>query len=239
MIFTRATGLGESKAFLEQALASGKFPHALLLHGPEGAGQNALLLDLADILLCESAGTRPCGACRACLQSRTGNSERIHFLLPLESSSGDDERKSVEGDQLEELTEKIPVFLGDPYGYRLSERGLIRIAQARDLQTKLGYAGATLKSRVVLIPWAERFQTEAANALLKTLEEPPPGTYFLLSTSNRKAVLQTILSRCTGLPVSALDDEAFAAAVAARKAWWDGAPPDRLLPFAEGSLGAL
>jgi hypothetical protein len=117
----------------------------------------------------------------------------------------------------------------------------------RDLQVRLGYAGAAGRSRVVLVPWAETFNTSAANALLKTLEEPPAGTYFLLSSASRKSIPATILSRCTHLPVAALDDKAFAAAAAARKEWWAAdagsaggdAPPARLMPFAEGSLGAL
>lgn len=238
-IFTRTTGLEGAKAFLTRALASGKFPHALLIHGPEGVGQNALLLDLADILLCESDQTRPCGRCGSCLQSRSGNSERALHLLPLATSQGDEDRRELEGPQLEEMIGKIPAFLGDPYGYGITDRELIRIVQARDLQVRLGFAGAARRSRVVLVPWAESFVPAAANALLKTLEEPPDGTYFLMSSSNRKAILPTILSRCTLLPVAALDDRAFAAAVAARKAWWDGPAPARLIPFAEGSLGAL
>lgn len=237
--FTRTTSLEDAKAFLSQALSSGKFPHALLIHGAEGVGQNPLLLDLADILLCDSAVERPCRKCPACAQGRRGNSERLHFLLPLEKGGGDDERKELDGPQVEEMVAKTEAFLGDPYGYGLTEKDSIRIVQVRDLQGRLSYAGASRNSRVVLIPWAENFQPGAANALLKTLEEPPAGTYFLLSTANRKAVLQTILSRCTGLPVAALEDGPFAAAVAARKEWWDGAPPSRLIPFSEGSLGVL
>lgn len=237
--FTRTTGLEAAKAFLSQALDSGKFPHALLIHGPEGVGQNALLLDLADILLCESAASRPCGRCGSCLQARSGNSERALYILPLATSQGDEDRKELEGPQLEEMIAKIPAFLGDPYGYAVTDRELIRIVQARDLQVRLGYAGAARRSRVVIIPWAESFVPAAANALLKTLEEPPAGTYFLISSSNRKAILPTILSRCTLLPVAALDDKPFAAAVAARKTWWEGQPPARLIPFAEGSLGSL
>lgn len=240
--FARTTGHEDAKAFLIQALTSGKFPHALLIHGPEGVGQNALLLDLADILLCESAETRPCGKCGSCLQGRSGNGERIHFMLPLKTSGGDEDSKDLEGAQMEELGEKIRSFLGDPYGFPLEERAMIRIVQSRDLHVKLGYAGTGGKARVVVVPWAETFNISAANALLKTLEEPPAAVYFLLATSNRKALLQTILSRCTSLPLPALEDAAFAAAVRERKAWWadlGGEPPARLLPFAEGSLGAL
>ena len=66
--FNRTLGLTEAKASLAQAISSGKFPHALLIHGPEGVGQNPMLLDLADILLCEEeSGTRPCGKCAGCL----------------------------------------------------------------------------------------------------------------------------------------------------------------------------
>lgn len=242
--FTRTTGLEEAKAFLDRALSSGKFPHALLVHGPEGVGQNALILDLADILLCESAVERPCRKCPACAQGRRGGSERMHFLLPLEKagagSGGDGEPpKELDGPQMEEMIGKTDAFLGDPYGFGISGKDMIRIVQIRDLQGRLAYAGASARSRVVLLPWAELLNESAANALLKTLEEPPAGTYFLLSSANRRDVKATILSRCTHLPVAPLEEIPFAAAVAARKEWWNDAPPTRLVPFAEGSLGVL
>lgn len=238
--FPRTTGLEESKAFLTQALASGKFPHGLLVHGPEGAGQEALLLDLADILLCESAVERPCGKCPPCLQARSGGMERKHFLLPLDKGGNDEE--DFETDQIDELVEKTARLQGDPYGFGVLDKAWIRTVQARQLQTRLGYAAGAGKAQVVIVPCAEHFWPNAANALLKTLEEPPRGTYFLLSTSNKKAILPTILSRCSHLPVTALSDADFAKAAAARKEWWSeagGVPPARLLPFAEGSLGAL
>ena len=125
--FSRAQGLEEAKSFLTQALASGKFPHALLVHGPEGVGQNPLILDLADILFCDSTGMRPCGQCPGCLGRKRNNLDNLIFLMPIEkkdkasaSGSGDGE---MEDSQVDELTDKARDFHADPYGFARTGKG--------------------------------------------------------------------------------------------------------------------
>lgn len=238
--FSRAQGMEEAKSSLVQALSSGKFPHALLVHGPEGVGQNALLLDLADILLCESAEARPCGDCAGCLGRIRNNLDGLIFLMPIEKkdkASGDGE---VEDAQIDELTQKAREFHDDPYGFARSEKSNLNIAQIRGMQSRLSFAEASSRPRVVVILWAEAMAHPAANTLLKTLEEPPANTYFLLSSDDRASLLPTILSRCSQLPLFPMSSEALLAAMTAQaKAWRLDSPPRRLAPFAEGSPGVL
>lgn len=238
--FSRSQGMGEAKAFLGRALASGKFPHALLVHGPEGVGQNALLLDLVDLLLCEDAEARPCGRCPGCLGRKRNNLDGLIFLMPLEKkdkSGGDGE---LEGAQVDELADRAAEFHADPYGFARTEKGNLDIGQIRSMQARIGYTEASRSPRIVVILWAETMLAPAANTLLKTLEEPPPNTYFLLSSDDRSVLLPTILSRCTQLPVFPMAPEALRAALAERGAAWGvDAPPERLIPFAEGSPGVL
>jgi hypothetical protein len=79
-----------------------------------------------------------------------------------------------------------------------------------------------------------------ANALLKTLEEPPPDTYFLLACGDRGALLPTIVSRCTQLPLFPMGAAALRAVAESRATAWDmPAVPELLLPFAEGAPGIL
>src|SRR5215210_5773741 len=93
--FGRTAGLEDAKAFLNQALAGNKFPHALLVHGPEGAGQNALLLDLADILVCSGSGDRPCGRCPGCLGRRRRSLDNLLYILPIEKKTADGEMENA------------------------------------------------------------------------------------------------------------------------------------------------
>src|SRR4051812_24147733 len=168
--FNRTAGMEEAKAFLTQSLATGKFPHALLVHGPEGVGQNALLLDIADILLCDNAETRPCGKCAGCLGRKRNNLDNLHYLMPLEKKDKAGEGE-MEGAQVDELAQRAADFQDDPYGFSRSEKSRIHILQIRELQSRLSFAEAAKKVRIILILWAESMPHEAANALLKTLEE--------------------------------------------------------------------
>lgn len=242
--FSRTQGLPEAKSFLAQAFASGSFPHGLLIHGPSGLGQNALALDLADILLCEDAARRPCGKCAGCQGVRKENIDTLTFLMPLEKKAKDKEKSASEGDldggQVDELAARVKEFRADPYGFARPEKGNLDVAQVRGLQGRLAYAETARKSRVVIILWAEAMAASAANTLLKTLEEPPPGTHFLLACEDRGALLPTIVSRCTQLALFPMAPDALRDVLSAKAAEWDlPTDPGRLLPFAEGSPGAL
>lgn len=241
--YSRSQGLDEAKSFLNQALSSGKFPHALLVHGPEGVGQNALLLDLVDILLCDATDMRPCGTCVGCLGRKRNNLDNLIFLMPIEkkdkgeASGGDGE---LEGAQVDELTQKAKEYHEDPYGFTRTEKSNLNIAQVRSLQARLSFSEASRLPRIVVILWSETMAAPAANTLLKTLEEPPPNTYFLLSSEDRSVLLPTILSRCTQLPLFPMSPDALLRTLAAKaKDWGVDSPPERLIPFAEGSPGVL
>jgi DNA polymerase-3 subunit delta' len=107
------------------------------------------------------------------------------------------------------------------------------------MQARLAYAETARRARIIIIPWAEAMLHPAANTLLKILEEPPADTYFLLSSEDKAALLPTIRSRCTALAIPPMEAGEFQEAIAEKKDWWGDAPPRRLIPFAEGSLGTL
>ena len=238
--FGRTPGLEDAKDFLGRALAGGKFPHALLIYGPEGMGQNALALDLVDQLLCENAERRPCGGCPGCLGRRRGNLDNLHFVLPLLEKSDAGDARALTAAQVGELGEGVAALTADPYGFLPAEKAVIRIAQISDLQGKIAYALAGGRPQVAVLLEAEAMDAPVANALLKTLEEPPPNTYFILTCGNPGSLLPTIVSRCTRLPLFPMSAAGLRAALSERAAEWDlPAVPERLLPFAEGSPGIL
>lgn len=247
--FSRTLGQEDAKQRVSRALASGRFPHALLVHGEPGLGQHALLLDIAQILSCEGTEHKPCGTCFPCRGFDASSLETLAYLIPVVKrdkksrdgevvgDTGADEDDGPEAGQLEELGESIAAWHAHPYAYGVSEKAMVRMSQVRDLLGRLRYSEGN-RARIVLVPWLESLNAETGNALLKTLEEPPENVYFLIASDHRSGLMQTLLSRCLQLGLSPLPDDAFreAATSLARRAGL--APSPRLLPLAEGSPGA-
>lgn len=170
-------------------------PHALLLAGPARTGRTLLALELACLLNCERAtlDERPCGECRACRLI----GERAHpDVLHLEP--GDAFCRGGGGHQPHPGSRDI------------------RICQVRGLIESVSRYPFEGRCRVIVIEPAERMGLEAANTLLKTLEEPPPSTVLALVSAAPDALLETIRSRCRLLPVPLVPDETIAAGLCER-----------------------
>ncbi len=150
---------------LNERRRQGRFPHALLLSGPEGVGKSHFARQLAQSLLCDAplASGEACGQCRACLLINAGNHPDLSLVAPLEG------KKSIAVDQVRGI------------GHYLS------------LKSQYG------RRRVVVLSPADSMNVNAANSLLKTLEEPGEGTVLILSTSRPAQLPATIRSRCQAL----------------------------------------
>ncbi len=240
--FPRTLGQEDAKKRLSAALASGRFPHALLVHGEPGLGQLALLLDLAQILSCEDTATKPCGTCFPCRAFDASALETLHHLIPIvkndrNSGSDDDEEAGPESGQIDELNESISLWHRHPYGYHVSEKAMVRTSQARELLGRLRFAENEGRVRVVVLPWLESLNDNSATILLKTLEEPPANVYFLIASDHRSGLMQTLLSRCLHLGLSPLSASDFRVAAETLSQRAQKPFAARLLPFAEGSPG--
>ena len=157
----------------------GALPHALLIRGQQGIGKLEFARLLAQALLCESRGSRaePCGRCPSCNWFAAGSHPDFRELAP-EAQQEDGESA---GDR------KASVWIGVPQVRELAD--FIALSSHRD-----GY-------KVILLQPAESLNPNAANALLKSLEEPPPRTIFLLVTHRPRYLLPTIVSRCRQVPL--------------------------------------
>ncbi|MDP3621133.1 MAG: DNA polymerase III subunit delta' [Polynucleobacter sp.] len=175
-------------------------PNAVLIHGRPGIGKYDFAITLAKALLCEGSGgaiKKPCNACEACRWFDTGNHPDFVGLVPethrrflpsevlegAESDAGGSKKtKAVKDDEGDSAEKK--------------EKKNITIEDARSAIQTLSIGTHRGGNRVVLVYPLEALRSEAANTLLKSLEEPPSGTIFILVTSRLDRVLPTIRSRC-------------------------------------------
>ncbi len=189
----------EARSRLASAWESSRFPQAIVLEGPAGTGKKKLAMDLAALLSCTDAEVRPCGRCFGCRMARDpGAVDR--WMVPLES----DDRETP--DKMNQATaELVGRFVANPYHTGLlGSTAMISVDAIRLLGPR--FAMKSPGVRTVIFPEADRMNEAAANALLKTLEEVPPDTYFILTTSSRGSLLKTIQSRCLPLQVPVLSD---------------------------------
>lgn len=171
---------------LQRARQDGRLPHALLLTGPAGIGKLAFAEVLASSLLCDTPrddGTA-CGSCTACTWHASGNHPDFRRIRPEayeDEVTGEDEGKgSAKADR------------------KKSEQ--IRIDQVRALESFI-QVGSHRGRRVILIEPAEAMNEATANALLKSLEEPPEGVHFLLVSHAAERLLPTVRSRTRAVPM--------------------------------------
>jgi DNA polymerase-3 subunit delta' len=187
------------------AAAAGELSSALLLHGPPGIGKQRFALWLGQLLLCTAPSPEPCGTCTSCRLSTHLEHPDLHwfFRLPRPKVSGGSDKL---GEALEELRgEELAARRADPrYPTGSAEATGIYLAHVQVLR-RTAVARPAMGSRKVfvvgdaegLVP--QEASPEAANALLKVLEEPPPDTTVILTAADPESLLPTMRSRM--LPV--------------------------------------
>ena len=162
-----------------------RMPHAILFHGAQGIGKADFIEHFAQALLCEDvrADGHACGACASCGWFVQGNHPDYRRVRP--EALEDDVPEDGEGEETAKKSAKTKTPSKD-----------IKIEQIRNLADFMNISTHRQGLRVVVLYPAEALNTPASNALLKTLEEPPPGTLFLLASNSLDRLLPTILSRC-------------------------------------------
>lgn len=190
---------------LRASIQAGSDAHAYLISGPPGIGKALLALRIAQALNCESSPGDPCLNCRTCRRIAHGNHPDVRLASMERQAAG---LKAEEAARQKEL----------------------KIATVREWQRDIALRPYEGRRRVLMLHDAERLSEEAANAMLKTLEEPPPHATLILVASSTD-LLPTIVSRCRVLRLrplprqqvtEALMARGVAAADAALLAAWSG-----------------
>ena len=243
---------------LGEAVANNQLPGSILLHGPVGIGKQRLGLWLAQRLQCErSTSAEPCNACAACKAVLRLQHPDVHWFFPMPrpKASGGAERL---GEALEEArAEGLEERRSNAFRATTpSETIGIYVAQAQTIRRLATARPSMGRRKVFVIGDAESLvpqeaSPEAANALLKTLEEPSADTTFILTASDPDSLLPTIRSRVLPvrirpLPIDVvervlIDQPGVQPNIAKLAAHLSGGSLGRALAFlpAEGEEGAL
>lgn len=201
---------------LREGLRSGHFPQAMILAGPKGAGKYALALMLAQAVNClehaESDGLPDfCGHCTSCV--RIAESANLEERVA-EAVAARDEMRDTDKRETRILIQTHPdVLIVPPDPPQL----LIKMGQVRAVIHAAFYRPPAAGHRAITIFTTSAFMKEAANSLLKVLEEPPERTSLILLTENPQELLPTIRSRTVLYRIGALPSAEVEALLADRR----------------------
>ncbi len=162
-----------------------------------------------------------CQVCSSCIKVRNLSHPDFHFIFPINTTQIVEKGKKVAIDAYYEIFRNLikenPYFSEQDL-YKAMElenkMGLIGVNEASWLINKLSFSAYEGGQKVVLMMWPERMNLEAANKLLKSIEEPTEDTYFFLITNAPGKIIQTIRSRCRLIEVPPIDKESLSNAIA-------------------------
>jgi DNA polymerase-3 subunit delta' len=196
--------IGQPRAVeaIERAFACGRFHPSLIFHGPPGVGKLTAAVALARALLCVRPDP-PCGDCPSCrrVDPRSQRHPDLMVVFPekLEDYRRGETEEGVAGIDLQGRQEAAATSAG--WGLILDRlRDAIGFVQRRPSE-----GGRS----VLVVDQAQRLTAEGANALLKTIEEPPPHAVIALLATSLHALLPTIRSRCQAVPFQSLSPGAI------------------------------
>ncbi len=177
--------------FLLNAHRKQRLASAIMFHGPRGVGKFATALNFASSLLSPN-------------RKLIFPHPDIKIILPTPKDLSEDK-------SLDRYGELVNSLVRNPHAYfPLSGSISIPIRAIRDLRSWLGYSAMVSGLKVAVIVEAQRMTTEAQNAFLKSLEEPPDNSYIILTSSSPSELLPTIRSRVQGILFEPISEELIA-----------------------------
>lgn len=222
MLFKDILGQDHIKNYLITTANAGRIPHAQLFIGPEGSGTLPMAMAYAQYILCNNSdGENTTGNSACNLKFDHISHPDMHFVYPITSTD------EVKGDSVVS-TNFLDQWRGfvkeNPYGslfdwYKKLEipkkQGIISVKESAAINKNLSLKAYEGGYKVMIIWMADKMRTDAANKLLKLLEEPPEKTIFILISESIDDLLQTIISRCQVVDFLALPEQVITDALIA------------------------
>ena len=194
---------------LHRVDAADRYANAYLFHGPQGVGKEAVAMEFAAIMNCQSDKDKPCGECKGCKQMRSLQHPNVHLIFALPGGgSGTDPLKGLSEEVIETIQKAIAGKSKNPYSkIQVKNAQNIKISSIRAMQKDVHLAKSEAGRKIVLIFEAERMNKSAFNSILKIVEEPPEDTSFIFTTNSLHQIPETIRSRSQQVPLRLLTEE--------------------------------
>ncbi len=183
-LFSTLYGQEQAKKILTAAVVNNRLAHAYIFAGPEGSGRLTAALDLAKARICPEVKFGFCGDCKHCKRIDSFNHPDVRITIPTTKTVKEEVASLFENRRVDGIT---PL--------RLPGNPIISIGMMREMGHRLSRKSFEGFGCVEIIYDAHKLRREAANAILKTLEEPPDGVLIILVSSRISGMLPTVRSR--------------------------------------------
>lgn len=211
MKFSDIPGHEGAKARLRTMAESGRIPHALLIHGPQGIGKMSLARAFAQYVHCEHREEGDsCGRCPSCLQHQSFNHIDTHYVFPVIKKQ---KSRLTSDDYMAEWREFLTESPWMDFSRwltaldNINAQPMIYVEESASLIRKLTYTSHQARHRIVMLWLPERMNAECANKLLKMIEEPYEDTLLVFVSNNAREILPTIYSRLQRIELKRLSDD--------------------------------
>lgn len=213
MRFSQIPANGEAKRILITQVNAGTIPHAQLFHQRSGGAGLALAFAFASYVMCTNRGaTDSCGACDACIKTDILAHPDLHLIFPVNKSAS-----GKEGSISEAFLPEFRELVGEQLYFDLQDfsrkvdfenrQPIISVEEVTRLNAKLSLLSYESAYKVVLFWLPEKMNLQAANKILKLLEEPTDNTLFILVCNQPEELLPTVISRTQRIFVEAPTDD--------------------------------
>lgn len=210
MLYEQIVGQQEPKQRLLKMVSEERVPHALLFTGKEGSGNLPAAVAFAQHLYCTSKSeSGPCNQCAACNKVAKLIHPDLHLVFPIAKSKDVKSSNDLVKEFREAFLAQPYMSLNDWFGELSAEnkQPIIPVEEANDILKKLSYTSYEGSYKMMIIWQPEKMNQEAANKLLKVLEEPPEKTIFVLVSNHPDQLLATIISRVQQIPFYPCSEE--------------------------------
>jgi DNA polymerase III subunit delta' len=216
MSYSSIIGQAEAKQRLQKMVNENRVPHALLFSGAEGSGNLPAAMVFAQHLFCINKTTKgPCETCGPCIKVAKLIHPDLHLVFPIAKTK--DVKSSNDAVKLfREAYLQNPYLSLNEWFNQLeadNKQPIIPVEEAHDILKKLSYTSYEGSYKIMVIWQPEKMNTEAANKLLKILEEPPEQTIFILACNQVEQLLPTIISRVQQIPFFGCTDDEISSAL--------------------------